>query len=760
MEAPTDEFGCQIEEMPMLDFISNEISNAVTKYQHAAIKLQNALHKIAILRHFADSGVNVLRGLTYTDLLEMITKAPVRVHLVVSSNCAQFLSDWVKDFVTQPIEFARAVHKAFPVKNSQLLLFSRVTFPAVFHHFITLEYLELGEQFLREYLSIAPSNFGLFFCSFMNSAYSFCDVLCRTYDRIMCRHEKRNQSTVCFSALLRALKAASVGLSGPHIRVMEVFKSSNTSLFALTLVGDFLKPTLTEALNGRKLEEVMLFKVLDFARDSHSKHFEIIYRSMIPTIGSKWVPQQSEFSPNPGRTVILFSAHEASLIEKIVVAYPAITNLKHSKAVSLPDGIYQNFQPIYYEFSMSSFQKDNVDDNHLFGSTPELIVADDPSLKRRWNELETASAIVGVTPFDLLRNGSVRYNYRQNSDDKPLYVYGRALCHNHVIESRKKYDLLMGTLRCQQIVDDFVCYMSSMLTLAIQRYIAQMFAAASGYSIYSGTPPLHSSRLHECLAVQRYYDIFQLNQVPKDVSAMLPVHARNPSQFTPRVKNSDSWDSIRLKRKRRQSFSIEQGEAISCGKSILAQIQAKNIKSPLQADIYLRTLEDWHHDDKLLATLKDMYTKMVKVMKGQRTGVEKCYLDAVPYLARVMKKGDDLVYVRRGPSVSCFTELSEELFQVHTKFFQKESEAKSLTGAKMMEIAVCEAESDGFFEAFMWFEKLFPGSPDLMARVPKHRTAPINFVRNAFLQLLGEMNPDILVKIEEFRQHLTVAGRF
>lgn len=760
MEALPEELCGQTEETPMGNLISDEISRTMVKCQHSALKLQDALHRIAIMRHTGDSAASMLRGMKYSDFFDMVTRAPMRVHLVLSPNSAQFLSDWVKDFVTQPSEFAKAVHKAFPVKNIQLLLFSRVTFPAIFHHFVSLEYLELGEQFLKEYLLISPGNFPLFFCSFMNSAYSFCDILWRTYDRIICAHERRNQSMVCFSAFLRSLKLASAGLSISHVRVLEFFKNANPALFTTTLVNDFLKQSLVEAMDGRKLDESSLWKVLDFAACAGgSKHFELIYNAMIPKFGTKWVPHQSEVSPNLGRTIILFSAHEASLIERIAMVCPNITKLKHSRSVSISEGVYQNFQPVYYEFSMSSFQKVVLNDTSLFGHAQKLSVSDDTSLKRRWSELEITARILGVTPLNLLKNGSVQYKCLF-SNDKALLEYGRALCWNNSIDSRKQYDTLIGLLSCQKNLDDLFCCMTYLITIVIHRCMTQIFAAERGFAGYMGALPTQKKPLNECLVVQRYYDIFQLRQISRDVSGLVRIRMRNSSKFTTRIKNSDSWDSFKLKKKRRQSFSMEDGDGLSWGKSILAQIQTKNNKSPLQTDVYLRTLEDWHHDDRLVATLKEMYLKLVAVVKGQKNKGNERHNNALPYLRRIMVKGDDLVYVRRGPSVSWFTQLAEELAQVHIKFFMNPDVARTRTGAEMMEMAAREAETDGFFEAFLWYEKLFPGSPDLMSRIPKHQVEAVEFVRNSFLEFLGNMDSDFLVKIEEFRQHLTVAGRF
>jgi hypothetical protein len=84
---------------------------------------------------------------------------PVKIQQRLSSNSAEFFRIWIRELISQPVAFARAVRSFFHLDPADLPFFACSTFPALFYAFKTQEFHELGFQFLTALLDSSPSPF-------------------------------------------------------------------------------------------------------------------------------------------------------------------------------------------------------------------------------------------------------------------------------------------------------------------------------------------------------------------------------------------------------------------------------------------------------------------------------------------------------------------------------------------------------------------------------------------------------------------------
>jgi hypothetical protein len=99
--------------------------------QQMCISVQHLSHQLNMFRHFTGAGFSIFSH--FSQLVEVCHPEPRRASARLSPNSSTILSEWIREFICRPVEFAHAISNSFPdPQDGDIQLFARTTFPSLF----------------------------------------------------------------------------------------------------------------------------------------------------------------------------------------------------------------------------------------------------------------------------------------------------------------------------------------------------------------------------------------------------------------------------------------------------------------------------------------------------------------------------------------------------------------------------------------------------------------------------------------------------
>lgn len=485
-----------------------------TDRQKLKIQVQHLFHEISLIRYFSYNTES--NGFGHFDIsYEKIIAAfmqhePLRLHSKLSPNISQFITQWVFDFANKPKKFAEGVIKTLPRFPIDSGIFIYVTFPSMFYHFQTDEYLNLAVEFLEEIIQKSPQNMSIAFVSaFLLSATKFIKSLWIIFDELVDKRSPIRTYSDYFVIFIEALKSSSSALTKQHVHIIEFFKKFNLENFARCLFSNFLNITYDEShlskIHDESRELIHFFNYAE--KNPNSPHFTKIYNALIPKKGTFWVPFHSDLIET--RIPLVMNCHEFFLIQQIAKDNPDISNLKYIQYLMIPKNVYLDFCPVYFDvvFPLPPLRiKDQIgslifNSNFYEKERKNFIINDSNEnnnenaethlLSRKWRQINAYARTKNIHPLSLFSSKIVKkdpsfeelssFNF---TEDSPLFEYAVKDVYSEALKIHNQFEVLMNRLLLADFLRELYQLLFFMLKVVLQKFTLRLINSDRIYDNY------------------------------------------------------------------------------------------------------------------------------------------------------------------------------------------------------------------------------------------------------------------------------------
>ncbi|EAY00101.1 hypothetical protein TVAG_328630 [Trichomonas vaginalis G3] len=350
---------------------------STNKITALGLEIQTYGHHSNMLRYILKSS-DFLTKPNAIDLIAKAIKKPVRVHTRISPNSAQFLQSWTLNCLADPVEFAKAVSTYFTEDPANSRVFSGVTFPSMYHHFITNELASVACDFLETLFNVADINlFSMFFASFLLTNHGFIGNLWSKYSDLELATNPVADSDY-MTIFISALESSATLLTKYNLKIIDLFYKRQPEKMAATLVQDVLIASFLD-----------YFQSHDQDNDNHPLIQNLVYAATKPTysrfnliLGALQTPYPCFILPHEilqyeSRTPMVLASHECLLLQKIIINNEKLRKFKVVQSLLLKDSLNNDFEPLFFEIAISKHI------NLIHVNIPRIIF---PKLEKKKNQ--------------------------------------------------------------------------------------------------------------------------------------------------------------------------------------------------------------------------------------------------------------------------------------------------------------------------------------------------------------------------------------
>lgn len=367
------------------------------------IEIQAYAHHANMLRYMLKS-TDFFQTPNILDVVAKAIKKPNRVHQRISPNSSHFLQSWVLTAISEPSAFAKAVSVYFTENPKNLQIFSIVTFPSLFHNFISEELTANAAKFLEGIFNVADiSMFSQFFASFILSNHNFTKNLWGAYSDLELKTKPKTDSDY-MTIFIQAVESSSFLMSKYNLSIIDLFYQRQPEKMVASFIQDIIIPSFLDYFhtNDKINEEHPLIKNLVFAatNPTHSR-FNLIFSALHPETPCYLLPHR--IFCYDSRTCIVLTSHECLLIQKIILSDEKLIKFQISEKLKLPDKLDNDFEPLFFEVSISkSIPTNDVPVSRLmFEKLQKKKMKASDEFNRYWNMANTRL----LSPIDIYDDG-------------------------------------------------------------------------------------------------------------------------------------------------------------------------------------------------------------------------------------------------------------------------------------------------------------------------------------------------------------------
>ncbi|OHS97831.1 hypothetical protein TRFO_09264 [Tritrichomonas foetus] len=426
------------------------------------IETQNVLHQICIFRYFgnlSNAKSDLVKNISYEKILSSTNQTPLRIHAKMSPNFSQFFIQWVLDYATNPKILANSILNTLPHFPAEEDFFISVTFPSIFYHFQTIEYLNLAVEFLKEIIIKSPTNYAIpFVAAFLNGSTKFLFSIWNIFDEIVLKNSPILSSASYFTIFTEALKKASCCFTKQHFQIIHFFKEQNLNAFCFCFFSKFLLQSFEEKYLCQKNEIFFhpLYDILNFtSKNPSSPHFKMIFDALTEKNGTFWVPQKvlknKEYLDL--RTPIVLCCHELLMLQNIAQENPDISKLKCIRNLTIPQTFSEDFHSIYLEVTFPSNLTEQTNkisplifhQDPLFESDPISNQKSD-IFEKKWQQITTFSKHNCIQPLSIFDDHSKAQNLLENygitelNKNSDLFFFALKKVYSNCLNSQNNFE--------------------------------------------------------------------------------------------------------------------------------------------------------------------------------------------------------------------------------------------------------------------------------------------------------------------------------
>lgn len=716
---------------------------------------------------------------------------PKKFMALVSTNISEITKDWIVELLSKPRELADAVHNFFREEKSELKLFSMVTFPALFHHFITMEFQKAGLVFIQRMIrSHDRKFFEPFLVSFMDSSRLFSSSFWRCF-------EDFGQGSVgslslgdVFVLVIKALKVAINCLSSYQQEAINLYISKDkddfNSFFCAFLqetMGLFLPNLEAVAIQRRE----MVARILNYMSSTPKCPQAAFVRRLFTSSRHKaWVPHHalSQFENN---TPIVLSAHEFFLVQCIVKNNPQLVSVKFVQSFALRESLRSSLDPVFVTVATPSlFELETPE--RVFVCLEDGRYRELPFDKRGHRKSKIAWAQLkhlGVDPASFVLDKdaqiqSVRDKLTVNLSGK-VENYLALRTHRRFLKLANSLESFLSQMSNNEYYSDCI---------SKRRFIFQRIEFLFAMNLTGGglvsVPSFHNQERVplRSMVVEMKRDFFSPQTgvvTDPELDGRSPVRKIATTQqnfidmlrkgehrsemfrrqsITERVKvpRTEEDEVImprpQMPRKRRKSTSAGQKELsdIVFKNSLRAVLNNGPAYLELKFWIFLVKMDNCELEDRTLNELSKRMSEHMGCLRFEVIRQKKVWKD-MNKMAILAKKLNYLRDLRKGSALLAMLEFGDALRTLCMEI-PCHSSKRNEVFAKTFERCWLLADNDSFYDCFVWYEKMLGSFPELGTMFSSKDMVVIDFLQKIFWQFLNNVSPELCTKTKECRRYL------
>lgn len=774
------------------------------------LDLQIINRQVNLISFFFSDHNKDFTNVSLTSLISAVRKPPVKFISKFSSHILNRVSDWLLTFITKPETAANAVSVYFTTKDDpDFLLFSASTFPSIYHNFVTYELQSAGYKFIMRFLQYHTKSFtSKFIKTFIQSNHYFFNSLWSIFDE---KVKYNDSSSNAFYAFLNALSVATNSLTTfQHDALLNFYKKDKHG-FAHSIIKRLFIDKYLEAHSDvlPKAEDHPIVKILTFAASNiQSSHFIHIIKTLFNSKYQKFVPRHCE-STFDNQTSIIFSLHELVVLQKIVQNNRETFNYPQNEPESLqiPAENTPNFESVFININLRPYFGSEAesdifafDSSYMFDDLKTLPIQDSQSNRVQWDRLQTVARTYSTTELSIFLHPQQVPEARQYIEkipfnDQQLSNYLTTRFKNSMIEDLKLFDSFISKKSIWSIYNEALNAASNDLIIAISNFTKRLSDMRT-----NGTNTLtriQKSNSHYFSQKNRSSTISH-QQDPYSISVTMPTplqddllgyidsktkgndqdsqkkssdsneETSNPAPGShhkserhnirshKRRKHRKHNDSSSSQKQRRKTVEMDKNQSNQNLKHNLLDLLSIIKNNDTKLWIYLRNLDDYESTDQTVTDLSNTYHELMNGLRLQMI-IEKEYhqIYKMSFLEKCSRKIDGLLNFKRGTALIHLFQITLDLNDICIYCFNGiPTNVFNQKSSKYFTICLLLTHNDGFYESFLWFQKMCFNFPDFKSLIPQKMQLIVAFYEALFWQFLKDLEGSLFEKTKDCCQYL------
>ena len=337
------------------------------------LNLQIITRQMNFLRYFSRMPTTHQHKYSYYEILKKIDHSPTNLITFFSSHIFNRVSIWIQKFISMPKEVASAISQFFE-NDYNFHFFAYVTFPSLYHHFITNEFCDSAAQLVTNMILNEPRYISnAFVLSYLQSS-KFCESLWYNFD-------SSNHKDDVYARLIHSIKAANVCLTKYQIQIFtHLFEKSKTN-FGRVVYGRLFLKSYLEFHEGQENSPLSTF-LQTMTVTTRNPQFNEIYEAIVDQIyflDKANLIKYEKFNRIP----IILSPCEIYTIQNLAQFAPEVFDypLNEPKNLKVQDSYENDLTQLSFDVDLTSQFKANIkssNNSYLFGKCEDQ---DSPKLK-------------------------------------------------------------------------------------------------------------------------------------------------------------------------------------------------------------------------------------------------------------------------------------------------------------------------------------------------------------------------------------------
>ena len=493
------------------------------------LELQSISRQTSVIKFFSRNMKYLPSKYSPTSFSNAMKQPPTKFLSRFSTNVHIYLHDWIVKMISYPRTMSSILADSFPRDDIQLAFFANVTFPSMYHYFVTDELHKAGASLVNYIiLNQSPHLIKAFLLAFIGVSTDFFYSLWQKYEieeklieenYIECQTEN---SKCLLTIFIRSLSKSLVYLSESQINLLKSLLNRSREEFGRIILKTLLPRSYVEYFQDKVKDPKQsgIYQMLQAAGSYPDSPF---YKKITETITSpkftKTMPSHRE-SGLINQTPIVLSLHELYVIQQIIFNG---SKLKRSQSENLdPNTISKlNFDGFSIDNSIRSRIKKG-----FFFFPPDVCKN---KLEPLYMDLDLTSFIgKAEEPIEyLLFSGSSRRQQSSISEDK--YQNEKEIerndKNNKITKFMKDFDMLIAHKSIQKYYKSLIKERQFYLFLILASYSIQCIEVPKKIpkpekkSGIEKLDPLHvftSRNHHESLSIfnLKFHTSVSINNLP------------------------------------------------------------------------------------------------------------------------------------------------------------------------------------------------------------------------------------------------------
>ena len=734
------------------------------------LDIQRIQYQISLFRYLNSEKND--NQIILSDFILNINNKVERFTSKFNPSILQLFNVWVSTMIFNPELFSQAVVEYFLKNFSELNYFGNIIFPSIFYHFLTVDFLEIGNNFLISLIRLNNIEIFIpFFSGYILSFNYFTTSITQQFHDNVIKYPFRTSKSDAYQFLKESLSNSIQYLPSKSNEIIDIFREIDSNSFIKCLFNDILIPIFKE-LSFKFLDLKIyqsLFQLLFYCSNKlDSPHSLNIFNLFNINFGSKWYPPHSS-SSDELLSILILNCLDCFKIEKFIKETYLILKIEYLHKFTLPiKNNNQNRDLIYVDVALNKFKKSSICEGKIFYNNliEKKLINPKKEINRIWLKILSISERFSINIIEIKNNINLpvevqKYilsvNIPQSNEFNKYFqdlIHNQSFLNSNDLEFSFKRVFLNNYYKNlsnhhYDLFNNLLCYYCSSYfpnnkesneilldyknnnSITSQNFIVQNLS-----KINNNEDDIEN--LKKTLTSE-YFNPFSPKKIIDDQKNSIEKTSfiTRPSTFE--FLDDEQVIEVKSIRKLRRNSINEKGETNSIKQNI-SQLLSKISYFELKYFMIINYFDSLQIDCFKLDQNSKKYLNLLDVFRMKFLNV---FIREYPFLINILKKISNklnlLKLTKRGQSIndlllifSKFLILSEEF---HKKYL--------IDNFKIFQFVLLLTINSSIFEPFIWLERMIYGINSFKEIIPKNLLPSLNYLQKNFpLFIQTELDPN------------------